>query len=56
MAVIHLVIADKDRAYLDSLVDFIYSKYNNRFMFRLFPTRILLTTFLIKRTKLTYFL
>lgn len=31
MAVIHLVIADGDQAYLDSVVDFIYSKYNNRF-------------------------
>jgi len=36
MAVIHLVIADKDRAYLDSLVDFIYSKYNNRFYVQAF--------------------
>jgi len=56
MAVIHLVIADKDRAYLDSLVDFIYSKYNNRFYVQAFSNEDTFNDFLIKRTKLTYFL
>ena len=31
MPTLNLVIADKDQSYLDMLVDFLYSKYGNRF-------------------------
>ncbi len=52
MAVIHLVIADKDRAYLDSVVDFIYSKYNNRFYVQAFSTEDTFNDFFSKTDKI----
>lgn len=52
MAVIHLVIADKDRAYLDSLVDFIYSKYNNRFYVQAFSNEDTFNDFFNKTDKI----
>lgn len=42
MPALNLVIADKDQAYLDSVVDFIYSKYKNRFYVQSFSNE---TTF-----------